>query len=41
MTVDELIRFDAEGQVTLLVAHAELGQGILTAVAQIAAEELA
>ena len=40
MSIDPLIRFDTDGQVTLKVAHVEIGQGILTAVAQIAAEEL-
>jgi nicotinate dehydrogenase subunit B len=40
MSIDSLIRFDSRGSVTLLVANVEIGQGILTAVAQIAAEEL-
>ena len=40
MSIDPLIRFDTDGQVILKVAHVEIGQGILTAVAQIAAEEL-
>ena len=40
MSIDSLIRFDTDGQVILKVAHVEIGQGILTAVAQIAAEEL-
>ena len=40
MSIDQLIRFETDGQVALRVANVEIGQGILTAVAQIAAEEL-
>ena len=40
MSIDPLIRFSTDGHVTLMIAHVEIGQGILTAVAQIAADEL-
>ncbi len=38
--VDSWIRLDAEGQVTVLTGKTELGQGIRTALIQMAAEEL-
>ncbi len=38
--LDDWIRFDADGAVTIFSGKAELGQGISTALAQIAAEEL-
>ncbi|MCA3260576.1 MAG: xanthine dehydrogenase family protein molybdopterin-binding subunit [Telmatospirillum sp.] len=38
--LDAWIRIEAAGRVTLLVGKVELGQGILTAVAQICADEL-
>jgi nicotinate dehydrogenase subunit B len=38
--LDSWIRLEADGTVTVLTGKAELGQGILTALAQIAAEEL-
>ena len=33
MSIDPLIRFSTDGHVTLMIAHVEIGQGILTAVA--------
>jgi nicotinate dehydrogenase subunit B len=38
--LDSWIRLEADGTITVLTGKAELGQGILTALAQIAAEEL-
>jgi CO/xanthine dehydrogenase Mo-binding subunit len=38
--IDSWIRLDADGQVTILTGKQELGQGIRTALIQIAAEEL-
>ncbi|HUI16426.1 MAG TPA: molybdopterin cofactor-binding domain-containing protein [Alphaproteobacteria bacterium] len=39
--LDAWLRVDADGTVTVMTGKVELGQGILTALAQIAAEELA
>ena len=39
--LDAWLRIDADGMVTVMTGKVELGQGILTALAQIAAEELA
>jgi nicotinate dehydrogenase subunit B len=38
--LDRWVRFDADGKVTVFSGKVELGQGIVTAIAQIAAEEL-
>ena len=38
--LDAWIRIDADGSATVFTGKVELGQGILTALAQIAAEEL-
>jgi nicotinate dehydrogenase subunit B len=38
--LDGWIRIDADGSITVFTGKAELGQGIKTALAQIAAEEL-
>jgi nicotinate dehydrogenase subunit B len=38
--LDSWIRLDPDGRIVVLTGKAELGQGILTALAQIAAEEL-
>ena len=38
--LDSWIRIDAQGQVTVFTGKSELGQGVKTALAQIAAEEL-
>src|SRR5258706_8126151 len=38
--LDRWVRFDAPGSVTILSGKVELGQGAVTAIAQIAAEEL-
>jgi nicotinate dehydrogenase subunit B len=40
MPGNQRVRFEADGSVTILVGKVELGQGITTALAQIAAEEL-
>jgi len=37
-TLDAWLRIDAEGRVTIFTGKVELGQGVLTALAQIAAE---
>jgi isoquinoline 1-oxidoreductase subunit beta len=37
---DAWIRFDADGRVVLLVAKAEMGQGVLTSLPMLLAEEL-
>ena len=39
-TLDAWLRIDAEGRVTVFTGKVEIGQGALTALAQIAAEEL-
>src|SRR4051812_23820662 len=39
-SLDSWIRIDAEGKVTVFTGKAELGQGIKTAIIQVAAEEL-
>ena len=39
-TLDAWLRIDSEGKVTVFTGKVEIGQGILTALAQIAAEEL-
>ncbi len=38
--LDAWLRIDADGSATIFAGKVELGQGILTALAQIAAEEL-
>src|SRR5215470_18164450 len=38
--LDAWLRIDADGKVTVFTGKVELGQGIVTALAQIAAEEL-
>ena len=38
--LDRWVRFEADGRVTVFSGKVELGQGIVTAIAQIAAEEL-
>jgi nicotinate dehydrogenase subunit B len=39
-TLDQRVRFEADGTVTVTTGKVEIGQGIVTAMAQIAAEEL-
>ena len=38
--LEQWVRFEADGTVTVFSGKVELGQGIVTAIAQIAAEEL-
>lgn len=38
-TLDAWLKIDSEGRVTVFTGKVEIGQGILTALAQIAAEE--
>jgi nicotinate dehydrogenase subunit B len=38
--LDARLRIDPDGKVTIFTGKVELGQGVLTALAQIAAEEL-
>lgn len=40
MTLDSVIRIKADGRVDLYMSKVEIGQGVTTAIAQIAAEEL-
>ena len=40
MSVDRVIRFEVDETVSVLIGKSEIGQGIYTAIAQIAAEEL-
>src|SRR5262245_53178852 len=40
MSAEKRVRFEADGKISVTTGKVELGQGILTALAQIAAEEL-
>ena len=40
MTLDSLLRIKGDGRVDLYMSKVEIGQGVTTAIAQIAAEEL-